>query len=78
MKARQRQLYQEQVYRAYVGESLKNISENVAKGFGKEGAVYMAKTYTDIIYPQKDSGKSAEDIIDGIKQKLREYEDGSI
>ena len=74
MKARQRQLYQEQVYRAYVGESLKNISENVAKGFGKEGATYMAKAYTDIIYPPKDSGESAEDIIDRIKQKLREYE----
>lgn len=78
MKAKHHQLYQEQVYRAYVGESLKHISENVAKGFGKEGAVYMAKTYTDILYPQKDSGRSAEDIIDEIKQKLREYEDGSI
>ena len=74
MKAKHHQLYQEQVYRAYVGESLKNISENVAKGFGKEGAVYMAKTYSEILYPQKDTGKSAEDIIDGIKQKLREYE----
>lgn len=50
------------------------MSENVAKGFGTEGAVYMAKTYTDIIYPPKDSDKSAEDIIDSIKQKLREYE----
>lgn len=50
----------------------------MAKGFGREGAVYMVKTYTDILYPQKDSGKSAEDIIDEIKQKLREYEDGSI
>ena len=74
MKAKHHQLYQEQVYRAYVGESLKNISENVAKGFGKEGAVYMAKTYTEVLCPPKDSGKSAEDIIDGIKQKLREYE----
>lgn len=74
MKAKHHQLYQEEVYRAYVGESLKNISENVAKGFGKEGAVYMAKTYSEILYPQKDTGKSAEDIIDGIKQKLREYE----
>lgn len=74
MKAKHHQLYQDQVYRAYVGESLKNISENVAKGFGKEGAVYMAKTYADILYPPKDSGRSAEDIIDGIKQKLREYE----
>ena len=74
MKAKHHQSYQEQVYRVYVGESLKNISENVAKGFGKEGAIYMAKTYTEILYPPKDSGKSAEDIIDGIKQKLREYE----
>lgn len=74
MKAKHHQLYQEEVYRAYVGESLKNISENVAKGFGKEGAVYMAKTYSEILHPQKDTGKSAEDIIDGIKQKLREYE----
>ena len=46
----------------------------MAKGFGKEGAVYMAKTYTEIIHPPKNSGRSAEDIIDGIKQKLREYE----
>ena len=74
MKAKYHQLYQDQVYRAYVGESLKNISENVAKGFGKEGAVYMAKTYSEILYPQEDTSKSAEDIIDGIKQKLREYE----
>ena len=78
MNAKRHQLYLDQVYRAYVGESLKNLSENVAKGFGKEGATYMAKTYTDIIYPPKDSGRTAEDIIDGIKQKLREYEDGSI
>ena len=74
MKAKHHQLYRDEVFRAYVGESLKNISENVAKGFGREGAVYMAKTLSEILYPQKDSGKSAEDIIDGIKQKLREYE----
>lgn len=46
----------------------------MAKGLGKEGAVYMAKTYSEILYPQEDTSKSAEDIIDGIKQKLREYE----
>lgn len=74
MKAKHHQLYRDEVFRAYVGESLKNISENVAKGFGKEGAVYMAKTYTEILYAPKDTDRSAEDIIDGIKQKLREYE----
>ena len=57
-----------------MGDALKNISENVAKGFGKEGAVYMAKSYTEIMYPPKESDKTAEEIIDGIKQKLREYE----
>ncbi len=74
MKAKYYQLYQDKVYRIYVGESLKNISENVAKSFGKEGAVYMGKTLAEILDPPKDSSKSAEDIIDGIKQKLREYE----
>lgn len=59
---------------AYVGESLKNLSENVANGFGREGAVYMAKTLTEILYPSKESDKSAEEIIDNIKQKLKEYE----
>lgn len=57
-----------------MGDALKNISENVAKGFGKEGAVYMAKSYTEIMYPPKESDKTAEEIIDSIKQKLREYE----
>ena len=74
MKARYHQLYQDQVYRAYIGESLKNISENVAKGFGQEGSVYVAKTLAEVLHPQKDTSESAEDIIDRIKQKLREYE----
>lgn len=74
MRARSHQLYQEQVYRAYVAEAIKNISENVANGLGKEGATYMAKSYIEIIYPPKEDNRSAEDIIDDIKQKLEEYE----
>ena len=74
MSARSHQSYQEQVYRAYVTEAIKNISENVANGFGKEGATYMAKRYTDIVYPPKEEDRSAEDIIDDVKQKLRGYE----
>ena len=74
MRAKHHQLYQDQVYRAYVGESLKNLSENVAKGFGRDGMVYMSKTYTEIVYPPKESDKSADEIIDGIRNKLREYE----
>lgn len=41
---------------------------------GGEGAVYMSKSYTDIIYPQKESDRTADEIIGDIKQKLREYE----
>lgn len=74
MKAKSHQLYREQVYRAYVGEALKNISENTAKGFGREGAVYMSKSYTDIISTSKEPTRTAEEIIGAIKQKLREYE----
>ena len=73
MKAKNRQLYLDQVYRAYVTEALKNVSENVAKGFGREGMVYMSRTYTEIVYPAKESDRSADEIIDGIKQKLREF-----
>lgn len=63
-----------QVYQVYIAESIKNLSENVAKGFGRDGMVYMSKTYTEIVYPSKVPDKSADEIIDGIKNKLREYE----
>ena len=58
----------------YMTEAAKNISENVAKGIGGEGAVYMAKSYSDILYPDRESNETAEDIINRIKQKLKDYE----
>lgn len=60
-----------------MAEAVKNISENVAKGFGKEGAVYMAKSYWDILYPDNestDATETAEQIINKMKQKLKGYE----
>ena len=57
-----------------MSEAIKNLSENVANGLGKEGAAYMAKSYTEIVYPPKESDRTADDIIDDIKQKLRKYE----
>ena len=74
MKARHRQLYQDQIYHSYVAEALKNISENVAKGMGIEGAVYMAKSLSEIMNPSKNTNVSAEEIINRIKRKLRECE----
>lgn len=58
----------------YVGEALKNVSENVANGFGREGATYMARTYAEIIKPSEAPVESADEVIARIKQKLKEYE----
>ena len=49
---------------------MKNISENVAKGLGREGAVYMSKRYGDIIHPKPESTETADDIINRISKKL--------
>ena len=37
------------LYRAYITEAVRNISENVARGLGQEA--YMARSYMDIISP---------------------------
>lgn len=62
------------VYEAYVTESLRNLSENVANGIGGEGAVYMAKSYVDIIHPAPEPKETADEIIERIRGKLQEYE----
>ena len=55
-------------------EAIKNLSENVANGFGREGATYMAKSYINIVYPPSEPDRTADEIINDIKTKLREYE----
>lgn len=57
-----------------MSEAIKNLTKTTANGIGREGAVYMSKSYTDIIYPPKESDQTAEDVINNIKNKLREYE----
>ena len=57
-----------------MSEAIRNLTENVANGFGREGSGFMATRYTDIIHPQKEPTRTAEEIIDEIKQKLRGYE----
>jgi len=58
------------MYDAYITEALKNISENVAKGIGRDGAVYMSKSYIDILHPKPEPTETADDIIDRISNKL--------
>ena len=57
-----------------MSEAIKNLTENVAVGFGREGSEFMVTRYTDIIHPQKEPTRTADEIIDEIKQKLRGYE----
>lgn len=57
-----------------MSEAIKNLTENVAIGFGREGSEFMVTKYTDIIHPQKEPTRTADEIIDEIKQKLRGYE----
>lgn len=57
-----------------MSEAIKNLTKTTADGIGREGAAYMSKSYSEIMYPPKESDKTAEEIIDGIKQKLRERE----
>lgn len=67
------------MYREYITESLRNLSENVARGFGVEGSVYMVKSYRDILNPVEDENEEeskaeqSHDIVDNIKRKLRGY-----
>ena len=57
-----------------MSESIKILTKTVADYVGTEGTKYMSKSYTDIIYPPKESDKNADEIIDDIKRKLKEYE----
>lgn len=57
-----------------MSEAIKNLTRTTADGIGRGGAVYMSKSYMDIIYPPKESDRTSEDIISDIKRKLEEYE----
>lgn len=74
MKARNRQAYQEKVYQIYIGEILRNVSENIARIVPDEGATYISKSYIEVLKNLKEPSKSSDEIIDNIKQKLKEYE----
>lgn len=57
-----------------MSEAIKSLTKTVANSIGGEGAVYMSKSYIDIIHPPKESDKTADEIIGNIKRKLEEYE----
>ena len=74
MEAKSNEAYKEQVYRSYMAAAVKSISENVANGIGGKGASYMARSYSEILYPPKEPEHTADEIIDNMKRKLKGYE----
>lgn len=68
MDAKCREEHRNSVYKAYITEAIRNISESVAKGMGQGS--YMSKSYMDIIDPKPEPTETADDIINRISTKL--------
>ena len=60
VSARYRLYQREEIYRIYVGDALRMISESTAK-FG--GGEYVTKRFVDVIHPVKKDERTAEEII---------------
>lgn len=58
----------EKAYKVYVTDVLRTISENTAKSVGGS---YVKMRYLDIIDPPKQETRTAEEIIENIRNKLR-------
>lgn len=60
---------EEEQYRIYITDALKTLTENTAKMFG--GAT-MKMRYAELIdpEPQKEETRTAEEVVDSIKEKL--------
>ena len=59
---------QEKMYKIYITDSLKMIAENTAKA---HGGSYLNSRFIDIIEPGKEETRTAEEVIDDLKEKLR-------
>ncbi len=61
------------MYRIYVTDTLKYISENTAAVSAQNGVngKYMTKRFYELLNPVAEDTRSAEDVISGIKNKLQ-------
>ena len=62
----------EQSYQYYIAECLRIISENTAK---MGGGSYIQAKLSDILDPKPVDNRSANEIIDGIKDKIKKMND---
>ncbi len=58
----------EKAYRNYVTDALKILTENTAKA---NGGKYLQLRYAELFEPTKEETRSAEEVIENIKEKLR-------
>ena len=71
VKAKAQQNALDKSYRIYVTDGLKMISENSAK---YAGGTYLSTRYTDVIKKPVKETRTKEEIIKGIKDKLKKME----
>ena len=68
MQANLHEKKQDEAYRVYMSEAVKNINEILANNFTGS---YMVKSYTDLISHKPVDTRSAEQIIDDIRSGLQ-------
>lgn len=69
-----KQRMREEVYRVYVADALRILGENTARMLA--GGTYLKARYTEIIDPRPADPRTGEEIVDGIKSKLRQIGGG--
>ena len=65
--AQKKDKQKQEAFKVYISEAIKNINEILANNFTGS---YMKGSYTDLLNPQPVETRSAEEIIDGIRNGL--------
>lgn len=58
----------DKAYRNYVTDALRIITENTAKA---HGGSYLQARYSELIEPIKEEKRTADEVIENLKEKLR-------
>ena len=68
--ARYNREQREEAYRIYISDGLRFISENSTRSAFESGGKYLNLRYYDLIYPSAPDERTADDIINHVKQGL--------